>query len=103
MTNAATDLDRLQDSAGEAAQLLKLLAHEGRLLVLCHLAVEGELSAGTLTDRIGLSQSALSQHLAKLREEHVVATRREGQTVWYRIADGKTARVLEVLKQIYCS
>ena len=87
--------------AGEAAALLKALAHEARLMVLCQL-VEGEHSVGALQDGSGLSQSALSQHLARLREESLVATRRDGQTIYYRLADAKAARVLETLAAIYC-
>lgn len=87
--------------AGEAAALLKALAHEGRLLVLCQL-VEGEHPVGALQEASGLSQSALSQHLARLRAEGLVATRREAQTIYYRLADAKAARVLETLAELYC-
>jgi ArsR family transcriptional regulator len=87
--------------AGEAAALLKALAHEARLLVLCQL-LEGEYTAGALQDASRLSQSALSQHLARLREESLVATRREGQTIYYRLADPSVERVLDTLAQIYC-
>lgn len=88
--------------AAEAAALLKLLANENRLLILCRLVMEGELSVGNLVEEIGLSQSALSQHLAKMREEGLLATRREAQTVYYRIADPNAARLLALLKKIYC-
>ena len=87
--------------AGEAARLLKTLGHQARLMVLCQL-VEGERSAGALQRGSGLSQSALSQHLAKLREEGLVATRREAQTIFYRLSDPKAARVIETLAAIYC-
>ncbi len=87
--------------AGEAATLLKALAHEARLMVLCQL-LEGEHSAGALQEASGLSQSALSQHLARLREEGLVATRREAQTIYYSLAEPNVARVLETLAQIYC-
>jgi ArsR family transcriptional regulator len=87
--------------AGEAAALLKALAHEARLLVLCQL-VDGEHSAGALQEAAGLSQSALSQHLARLREDGLVATRRDGTSIFYRLADHKAARVLETLAAIYC-
>ena len=87
--------------AGEAAAMLKALAHEARLMVLCQL-VEGERSAGALQDMTSLSQSALSQHLARLREEGLVATRREAQTIFYRLADPNAARILETLAAIYC-
>ncbi len=87
--------------AGEAAALLRALAHEARLIVLCQLT-EGELSAGALQEGSGLSQSAMSQHLARLREEGLVATRREAQTIYYRLADGNAALVLATLAQIFC-
>lgn len=93
--------ERFAARAGEAAQLLKALAHEARLLALCQL-LQGEHTAGELQAASGLSQSALSQHLARLREEGLVATRREAQTIYYRLADDKAARVLDTLAHIYC-
>ncbi len=100
---AITDLSPKQFAAkaGDAAALLKALAHEARLMVLCQL-VEGEHSAGALQEMSGLSQSALSQHLARLREDGLVDTRREAQTIYYSLADDKAARVLETLASIYC-
>ena len=71
---------------------LKLLANENRLLILCRLALAREMSVNDLAEAVGLSQSALSQHLAKMREEGLLATRREAQTVFYRIADPNAAR-----------
>jgi DNA-binding transcriptional ArsR family regulator len=88
--------------ASEAAGLLKLLANENRLLILCRLVLARELSVNELAEAVGLSQSALSQHLAKMREDGLLATRREAQTVFYRIADPNAARVLALLKSIYC-
>ena len=88
--------------ASEAAALLKALSNESRLLVLCHLAESGELSVGELVKRVGLSQSALSQHLAKLREEHLVATRKEAQTVFYRVCDPKADQLLALLHDLFC-
>ena len=88
--------------AAEAAGLLKLLANENRLLILCQLVLAGEMSVGELADEVGLSQSALSQHLAKMREEGLLGTRREAQSVFYHIADPNAARVLGLLKSIYC-
>lgn len=103
MSAMAFDLSPNQFAAraGEAATLLKALAHEARLMVLCQL-LEGEHSAGALQEVSGLSQSALSQHLARLREEGLVATRREAQTIYYSLAEPNVARVLETLAQIYC-
>jgi DNA-binding transcriptional ArsR family regulator len=95
-------LAELERKAAEAADLLKLLANENRLLILCRLAVKGEMAVNDLAQAVKLSQSALSQHLAKMREEDLVATRREAQTVFYRIADPNAARLLTLLKTIYC-
>jgi len=98
-----TDLSPSQFAvkAGEAAALLKALAHEARLMVLCQL-LDGEHSAGALQEAADLSQSALSQHLARLREEGLVTTRREAQTIYYRLADPNVARILDTLAAIYC-
>ena len=92
----------LADQAGAAARLLKLLANERRLLVLCKLASHGEVSVGALAEAAGLSQSALSQHLALMREDGLVGYRREGQTLYYSIADPATAHLLSTLRTIYC-
>ena len=92
----------LEAKAAEAAAMLKLLANENRLLILCRLALAREVSVNELAEAVGLSQSALSQHLAKMRDEGLVATRREAQTVFYRIADPNAARLLKLLKDIYC-
>jgi ArsR family transcriptional regulator len=100
-TLTPADIKTMRRHAAGAAGLLKALSHEARLLVLCEL-VNGERTAGELAARSNLSQSALSQHLAKLREECLVATRREAQTIFYRIADPNAARVLSVLHEIYC-
>jgi ArsR family transcriptional regulator len=95
------DIARFEASAKEAAKLLRALSNERRLMILCQLA-DGERSVGELQPRVGLSQSALSQHLAGLRQEGVVATRREGQTIWYRIADPAAVRVVATLAEIFC-
>lgn len=95
------DLARFEASATEAAALLKALANEKRLMILCQLDGR-ELQVGALRPLVGLSQSALSQHLALLREEGLVATRREGQAVFYRIADPAVVRVIATLADIYC-
>jgi len=102
MRMTAGDVAQLEDKAAEAAEFLKLLANPHRLLILCQLVAEREMSVGQIGDAVGLGQSALSQHLAKLREDGIVATRREAQTVFYRIADKNVARLLALLKDIYC-
>ena len=91
-----------EDKAAEAASLLRTLSNESRLLVLCHLAESAELAVGELVERIGLSQSALSQHLAKLREEGLVTTRKEAQSVYYRICDPRSQQILALLHDIFC-
>jgi ArsR family transcriptional regulator, virulence genes transcriptional regulator len=101
-TADALALKQLAKQAGEAAQLLKLLGNEKRLLILCFLAVRGEMTVGELVGVVKLSQSALSQHLARLREDGLVVFRRTSQTLHYRVADKRALRVLQVLKEIYC-
>lgn len=88
--------------ASTAAELLKALASPHRLQVLCALGA-GELSVGALNDRIPLSQSALSQHLAVLRADDLVRTRRQSQTIFYRIAPGPAADVIAVLHDHFCA
>ena len=101
MSISTTDMAQMRASAGDAARLLKALANEHRLLVLCHL-LEGERSVGQLNTELDLSQSALSQHLAVLREDGLVATRRESQTIYYRVASPAVSTVLAALHGIYC-
>lgn len=88
--------------ADEAAALLKALAHPARLLVLCQL-VDGESSVGDLQPITGLSMSALSQHLAVLREMALVTTRRESQTIVYALAEGPAMAVLDALYAAFCA
>lgn len=90
-----------EESAGRAAMLLRLLGNEKRLMLLCQLA-DGELSVRDIQSRVGLSQSALSQHLALLRAEGIVGTRRESQTIYYRIVDHAAMRVIETLAELFC-
>ncbi len=94
-------LKKLTRRAAPAAGLLKLLGNEKRLLIMCHLATRGEMTAGDLADAVRLSQSALSQHLAKLRADGIVAFRRASQTIHYRVADKSALRVLTLLRDIY--
>nr|WP_305123330.1 metalloregulator ArsR/SmtB family transcription factor [Roseomonas sp. GC11] len=95
-------LAEMETRAAEAAGLLRLMANERRLMVLCHLMREGEMTVGGLATRVGLSQPALSQHLARLREDGLVATRRAGTTIHYRVADARVARLLQALHSV-CS
>lgn len=95
-------LAAMEAKASDAAALLKLLSNPQRLMILCHLAAEKELSVGELVDRVGLSQSALSQHLARLRDERLVAFRREAQTLFYYVTDPRAEQVLELLQDMFC-
>ncbi|HET9032789.1 MAG TPA: metalloregulator ArsR/SmtB family transcription factor [Dokdonella sp.] len=93
----------MQERAEEAARLLKTLANAQRLRVLC-LLVGKEMTVGQINEEMSdLSQSALSQHLARLRDEGMVATRRESQTIWYRLVDGPAQDVIATLYGIYCA
>lgn len=92
----------LEARAAEAATLLRQLSHEGRLLLLCHLVAEDEMSVGQLSKTVQLSQSALSQHLAQLRREGLVACRREGTTIHYRLADPRVATLIGTLRDLFC-
>ena len=104
MNRMTTRIDprALQAKAGAVAGLLGALANDRRLLILCNLVEEGEATVGDLADAIGLSQSALSQHLARMREEGIVTFRRDAQTLWYRIADPRVESLLATLHRLYC-
>lgn len=104
MNIALSELDfaTFEARAADAAGLLKALANERRLMILCKLIEAGEMNVSRLSEAVGLSQSALSQHLAKMREEHLVAFRREAQTLFYRVSDPNVARLLSTLKSIFC-
>ncbi len=97
-----TVAQEMKAHATEASQLLKALANENRLMILCSLA-QGEMNVSQLNERLDLSQSALSQHLAWLRREELVATRRDAQTIYYSLQGSKAKEVIEVLQSIYCS
>ena len=102
MTLTDTALTGLAAKADEAATFLKLLANEQRLLVLCQLVGDGETSVNALADEVGLSQSALSQHLARLRDDGLVTFRREAQTLYYRVSDPRVVIVMKTLKKAFC-
>lgn len=92
----------ISQHANEAAQFLKKIANPSRLLVLCALS-EGELSVSQLNENVPLSQSALSQHLASLREANLVSTRREGQTIYYSLQGMQAIQVIKVLQKLFCT
>ena len=97
------NIGSLEKKAAEVSATLRLLANQKRLLLLCRLALEGEMSVTALGRVVNLSQSALSQHLAKLRADGVVTTRRESQALFYRIADDRIGQLLSALYRIYCA
>ena len=92
----------LEKRAGDVAALLRLLANERRLLILCKLVEYGETSVNALAEDVGLSASALSQHLAKMKAEGMVTFRRDSQTVWYRIADPRIEQLFSTLHRLFC-
>jgi DNA-binding transcriptional ArsR family regulator len=102
MTSRKSDMEKLQESAGQAAALLQAVGNPHRLLVLCLLIEAGEMTVGALNAQVPLSASALSQHLARMREEGLVTFRREAQTLHYRISDQNVARLIATLKEIFC-
>jgi ArsR family transcriptional regulator, virulence genes transcriptional regulator len=96
------DTAAFEQKALQAADMLRALANERRLMILCKLVEWGEANVGRLAEAVGLSQSALSQHLAKMREEGIVTFRRDAQTVWYRIGDARTEELLATLHRLFC-
>ena len=101
MGDAAIDVNDLRENARRASVLLKAMSNERRLLILCHLA-GGEKSVGEMEKLVGLSQSALSQHLARLRRDGLVATRRAAQTIFYSLAGDEPQAVMATLHALYC-
>lgn len=92
----------LSDQTNAAAGLLSAMANPKRLMILCSL-VKGEVPVGVLATQVGLSQSALSQHLSKLRAQKLVKTRRDAQTIYYSSTSESVMKVLDTLEEIYCS
>ena len=95
------DPEQLEKNVKKAARLLKTMSHPSRLMVLCHL-MNGERPVSELNQAVPLTQSALSQHLAGLRNANLVDTRRQGQVIYYRLKSPEVAQILEVLYRIYC-
>ena len=95
------DCDRLEAASSDAGRLLRALANPHRMMILCSLA-DGEKSVGELSARIDLAQSAFSQHLARLRAEGIVSTRREARRVYYSLRDERVLRLIRVLHDLYC-
>lgn len=97
------ELERMMKNAQRATDFLKALAHEGRLMILCHLASGGECSVTELENLLGQRQAAVSQQLARLRLEGLVDTRRDGKAIYYRLADGRTREMLELVYEMFCA
>jgi ArsR family transcriptional regulator len=102
MPGVELDFETFERNATDVADILRALANERRLMILCKLVERGEASVNSLVEAVGLSQSALSQHLARMRDEGIVATRRESQTIWYRIADPRIEQLFGLLYELYC-
>ena len=101
VANMKVDLERLESNSQQAAELLKTVGNPHRLMILCSLA-EGEMSVGELNERIDLSQSPLSQHLAILRRTGLVSTRRDGQSIYYSLRGTNVQKLMHCLHEIYC-
>ena len=99
---APDPVSALAERADSVAEMLRALANTHRLQLLCLLAKHGELSVGALVDGVGLSQPALSQHLAKLRDDAIVTNRRDGQSILYRIADPRVEALMGSLYELFC-
>lgn len=96
------NVDDIAESAGDAAEFLAVMANSNRLMILCNLN-NGEMAVQPLADAVGMTQSALSQQLARLRALKLVNTRRDGRTIYYSVASDKVGRLLETLYDIYCA
>ncbi|MEL0436467.1 ArsR/SmtB family transcription factor [Phycobacter sp. K97] len=99
---ADEELEKMVDSATTASNFLKAISHEGRLMILCHL-VTGEKSVTELEELLSARQAAVSQQLSRLRLEGLVVPRREGKTIYYRLADDRPRRILEVVYDLFCN
>lgn len=96
------NIELMQERADHAVVLLKALANERRLFILCYLLNEGEMCVGEMNKKLGLSQSALSQHLAWLRKDNLVTTRKDAQTVFYSLKSDEVREMIHLLNNIYC-
>jgi len=101
-TVTTSNLDELANAADQATALLKTLSHKDRLMILCVLK-EKEISVGEIAEILDLQQSPLSQHLARMRKEGLVKTRRDAQTIYYSIDSTEVARIIDVVHSIYCA
>lgn len=95
------DMNQMARSATRASNLMKTLGHKDRLMILCHLA-DGEKAVGEIAELLEIPQSPLSQHLSRMRQEGLVKTRREAQTIYYSLKSGEASRIIEVLYELFC-
>ncbi len=98
---ATEDMDRMADNATDASNFLKAISHEGRLMILCHLAT-GEKSVTELENLLSARQAAVSQQLSRLRLEGLVTPRREGKTIYYRLTDERPRQILDLVYDMFC-
>lgn len=96
------EMDKMTSRALDASKMLKALSHEGRLMILCHL-VTGEKSVTELEELLSARQAAVSQQLARLRQEGLVSPRRDGKTIYYSLTDDRPKRILEVIYELFCA
>jgi ArsR family transcriptional regulator, virulence genes transcriptional regulator len=101
-SHGAMDLATFERNAKNVEKILRTIANGRRLMILCKLAEWGEGNVSAIAEAIGLSQSAVSQHLARLRAEGLVTFKRQSQTLWYRIADPRIEKLFDMLYQLYC-
>lgn len=97
----AEDMDKMATNAMEASNFLKAISHEGRLMILCHLA-SGEKSVTELEELLSARQAAVSQQLSRLRLEGLVSPRRDGKTIYYRLTDDRPKKIMEVVYDLFC-
>ena len=96
-----TDRDRMAENAARASNFLKAISHEGRLMILCHLSA-GEKSVTELEELLSARQAAVSQQLSRLRLEGLVTPRRDGKTIYYRLADDRPQKIMDVVYDMFC-
>lgn len=100
--NGMTSIQEVEQKSEEISRTLKAIGNQRRLVILCQLVSNEEMSVTALTAAIGLGQSALSQHLALMREEGIVDTRRDGQTIYYRVSDDRVRELMKSFHHLYC-
>lgn len=99
----SSDIEKLEQKSAEISRVLKTIGNERRLVILCQLAAHDEMSVSSLVEALNIGQSALSQHLAKMREEEILKTRRDGQSIFYSIADERVSELMRTFHKLYCA